>query len=381
MIKYYKTFFMLKKEDREFKQEKDPLGYVRIEVREGRGRLSCHVSNLKTENLKYKLYIMKVNKQNIVPFCFGCIQLKEGEAELQKKFEPSNVGGTGIPIEYFNVVALVAESLDDDDIICPLAAYKKEKLDWKGKLKNFLSRQKVTKEKDILEKGSLDKKNECDKCENMNKTSEKVKNDSENKIFADKNFKSYKKEVEKSIKFEKEKNDKNVEIKNSSKVMDKSIDSKEKKSETDIKKEGEKSQGIDVKEVFSRLIADFDQSFKKINPFRVERKDYRWWQIVSPVHLNNIFYKLNIRIPILFNPLVMMAHFKYKHIIAGIYEDEKKDLRYVVCGIPGLYRVDEKPFGEMCRWAQVEGEDSQYGAFGYWLVYINPKTGRMLSDD
>ena len=77
----------------------------------------------------------------------------------------------------------------------------------------------------------------------------------------------------------------------------------------------------------------------------------------------------------------MMAHFKYRHMIVGLYEDQKKNLQYVVCGIPGLYWVDEKPFGEMCRWAQVEGDKPRYGAFGYWLIYINPTTGRILSNN
>ena len=77
----------------------------------------------------------------------------------------------------------------------------------------------------------------------------------------------------------------------------------------------------------------------------------------------------------------MMSYFKYKHMIVGLYEDRKKKLKYIVCGIPGLYWVDENPFGEVCRWAQVEGDKPRYGAFGYWLIYINPATGRILSNN
>ncbi len=88
MVKYYKTFFILKEEDRGFKEDKNPSGYVKIEAREGKGRLDCHVSNLKCQNLKYKLYIMKVDDKDIVPFCLGYINLKGREGELIKYFDP-----------------------------------------------------------------------------------------------------------------------------------------------------------------------------------------------------------------------------------------------------------------------------------------------------
>jgi len=97
---------------------------------------------------------------------------------------------------------------------------------------------------------------------------------------------------------------------------------------------------------FEELVAKFDRCFEKCNPFMSGRKDYRWWKIASPVHLNNILYQMKVDVPILFNPLVLMAHFKYRHLIVGTYEDKARNLRYIVCGVPGVYWVDEKPFGK-----------------------------------
>ena len=129
------------------------------------------------------------------------------------------------------------------------------------------------------------------------------------------------------------------------------------------------------------LSRQFDVTFERYSPFMVKRSDYSWWKVASPVHLNNILFTFGIKIPVLFNPLVLMAHYKYKHLIVGLYRDAQRDKDYVVCGIPGVYWVDEKPFGNACRWAQVEGNTPTYGAFGYWVVYINPKTGKILSVD
>ena len=87
MVKYYKTFFILKEEDRGFKEDKNPSGYRKIE-QEGKGRLDCHVSNLKCQNLKYKLYIMKVDDKDIVPFCLGYINLKGREGNCKNILTP-----------------------------------------------------------------------------------------------------------------------------------------------------------------------------------------------------------------------------------------------------------------------------------------------------
>jgi hypothetical protein len=385
MINYYKTFFILNEEDRGFKEGENPLGYVKIEAREGKGRLNCHVSNLKCQNLKYKLYIMKVDEQNIVPFSLGYINLKGREGELQKHFDPSNVGGTGISIEHFNVAAVLVDSSFEDNIICPLAAYKDKKIEWRNKLKrSFNTGSLLKKENTIIERkdnGVIDNKETSIK--DNKKTSIK-----DNKETSTKDNKEIN---EKAIKFEKEKNDKDIEVeKNLTEKYEKLIFKNEikyegaklKETEFDIKTEDVRDKDVETKEnYFKKLEEQFHQIFKKIKPFRVERKDYRWWQIINPVDLNNIFYRFNIKVPVLFNPLVIMAHFKYKHMMVGLYEDKKKNLRYVVCGIPSLYWVDEKPFGEMCRWAQVEGDKPRYGAFGYWLIYINPATGRILSNN
>lgn len=128
----------------------------------------------------------------------------------------------------------------------------------------------------------------------------------------------------------------------------------------------------------SRLRAILDLNFEVSDPFHSKRSDYEWWKITNPVNLNNILYQNNIRSPLMFNPAVMLAHYKYHHLIVGIFT-RKDGLKYVVCGVPGMHMVDRKPFGDMSKWVQADGGRSRYGAFGYWLVYINPNDGKILN--
>lgn len=128
-----------------------------------------------------------------------------------------------------------------------------------------------------------------------------------------------------------------------------------------------------------RLRIELDNNFERYDPFHVKRSDYSWWKVTNPVNLNNILYQCNIRSPLLFNPAVMVSHFKYRHFIIGIYTDRMRQREYVVCGVFGMHMVDRKPFGDMCKWVQTEGTRPKYGAFGYWIVYLDPATGNILS--
>jgi hypothetical protein len=126
------------------------------------------------------------------------------------------------------------------------------------------------------------------------------------------------------------------------------------------------------------LEEELDRSFDLCDPFHSRRSDYKWWRAENPVNLNNMFYLSSIRSPLMFNQAVMTAHYKYKHLIIGIFT-HKTGQRYIICGVPGMYMVDPNPFGEMGKWVQAEGNRQRYGAFGYWLLYIDPKDGSVIS--
>ncbi|TYQ16816.1 UNVERIFIED_CONTAM: hypothetical protein Cloal_3391 [Acetivibrio alkalicellulosi] len=349
-LKYYRTFLILNREDSSLNEGKDSLGYLKIEVIEEKAKVNCQVSNLNEDNRGYKLYIMKVEDESIIPYCLGEVCVCGNSGQLSRIVDANNVGGTGVSIDKFNVAAVIINSLHEktNNIACLAAAYKNQKIQWKNKFKTYISSQGDNKEEKPREK---EEKLKCDKTNSENRKDTVT-------------------EIQKTINLQTENNDINYENdridldhNNQYKKNDKTIDN------------------VDNKVSLDKVLKGFDSYFERVSPFNIERKDYKWWRVISPVHLNNIFYQLNIKIPVLFNPMVMMAHFKYRHIITGIYEREKDNVFYLVCGIPSLYKIDEKPFGNMCRWAQIEGKNPRYGSFGYWLIYINPKNGNILNDD
>ncbi|HOP92738.1 MAG TPA: hypothetical protein PLP24_05125 [Acetivibrio thermocellus] len=426
-FKYHRSFLIFTHEDSRNGEGREPSGYVKIEIRDGRGKLCCQVSNLRESNdAVYKLYLINVDEAGLKAACPGVIDLAKGKGELIWNFDPANIDGTGMSVCDINVAAVILENNNEryiDNILCPLAAYKNGKIEWRQKMKKFLNKQRAqeaeeTEERQDFEEaqetGESQRTQDIPKKEEMQKTerAQRTKDDAMPKTGSEKsedggkigediasgneNIEDKNKNMIESVQ-RKEDNksgadtiveengrggvsdddERKTKIEAENEVEDKN--EKENENETESKDEfgNKRKAGSEIN--FEELVAKFDRCFEKCNPFMSGRKDYRWWKIAGPVHLNNILYQMKVDVPILFNPLVLMAHFKYRHLIVGTYEDKARNLRYIVCGVPGVYWVDEKPFGKICRWAQVDGNVPKYGAFGYWLVYINPNTGEILN--
>ena len=126
----------------------------------------------------------------------------------------------------------------------------------------------------------------------------------------------------------------------------------------------------DLKEIFGKY-------FERCNPFNTDRKDYMCGLAESPVHLNNTLSGIGIKIPDILSQKVIMAHFKYRHLIVGTYSRNLEHTDYIVWGVPGMRSVDEKPFEEG-RWVLAERNGVKYGSFGYWLLYIDANTKKPL---
>ncbi len=146
----------------------------------------------------------------------------------------------------------------------------------------------------------------------------------------------------------------------------------------DESKEGKQS-GEDRERSFNiqLLRQELDNSFEEYNPFRTRNRSFTWWKINSPGFLNNILFRNNIKTYLLFNPKVMLAHYKYRYIILGIKNNKQLGREKLICGIPGVYNIDDNPFNSVGSWVQMEGFRPKYGAFGYWIVMLDPRTGKL----
>lgn len=394
-IQYKRIFQMLKQEDLGFGTNQDPSGYVKIEVRENTGSMTLVVENLREAfgKFEYKVHLLMGKNENISIVSIGNINVQNNRGELFWEFNPLNVGMTGIPMNEFIAVAVVVDekNQNNNSIICPLAGYKDKKIAWREKLADVINNNvSINTKEDIKEEFIVRKQNitreensfldaldskSINEIEEINAIPDQVTEEAEGDI-------TKKNEAELNEVF----------------AIHENMKSCSEKDKVDCAYQGNLkgynpcehcNMHADRKNIPSavtgmvsmeKLKENLTKCFEVYNPFGSKRRDYFWWKISNPVYLNNLLYQCNIRSPILFNPRVMMAHFKYRHIIFGIYTDNLRKREYLVCGVPGTYNKDENsPFGEMCKWVQLEGNKPKQGSFGYWLAYVDAKTGKLIN--
>lgn len=444
---FQRSFLIFHEEDRGYGIGRGPSGYIKIEIRDGRGRLYAFVKDLRNEQL-YKLYLIKPGEPDSKVAYAGPVPVEKNKGELKWEFDPGNVGMADSGIDFFEAAVILAEEKNSEtfQIVCPLAAYRDKKVSWRQSLKNAIN-VKISKQQDEIRINgdSYEALENKGKIDNNESAADAIEDSRPN--MTDAEMQEASNAETKEISGPEAKVASNAEIINSDAVsftQSRSMTGVSEKenvepinnpechsihSETNSSNEGQED-GIDgdtMKEpglqgsigcTFSnnnfcgaepyvtdnpcaasslnnrniegkktqkaavdlrKLKQIFDQYFEKYDPFQNKRRDYDWWKVGSPVHLNNLLYQYDIKTPLLFNPAVMMSHFKYRHMIVGVYTDSSRNLEYIVCGIPAVYESDSRPFGDTCRWVQLESGRPRYGAFGYWLVYIDPNTGKFLN--
>ncbi len=400
---FKRNFLILKQEDVGYADMREPSGFIKIEIKDGKGRLFASVKNLRENKVgsNYIVYMLSCTPKQVCSVCTGSIALTKSQGELEWYFDPENVSSTGKRIGEFNIFAVISIQRDkqEDAFICPLVAYRGKEVVWRDRVKGALHSLRTSEnEYGIYERNQKEFYKgivEDNAGINSNKTFRKEESGKYN--FRDSegiDKKDSRNEIPRS-----ESGSDNITgcIYNNGLNYSQEEqyagynpcancfaanfkDVKYTNGEVPVSSKTDTNPSNTYEENLEQLGKVFDRCFEPNDPFGSNRKDYRWWKVASPISLNNVLYQCNIRTtPLLFNPVVMMSHFKYRYIIIGIYCDKQKEKEYIVCGIPGVNGIDERPFGDMCRWVQLEGSKLNYGTFGYWIAYIDPRTGNFQS--
>lgn len=463
---FKRSFWLFENEDSGYELGQKPNGYIKTEERDGKGKLWLSVQNLKKAAGKYtyELILLRAAGSRFVMACMGILEDGNNGYSLETSFDAGNVAGTGVRLQDFDTAAVLVKSADKDAVrvICPLAAYKSVKAEWRSRISagcspsgrtaaivsDIKSVPASTAEYKKIESKYVPAENKpsvninessrkmfeenlgADTAEGLTEAESNLNGPSENYEITDSDMReetNLREEVdlreEKSIPEESVKSDIPVHMANQDEAGNKPEYEKPRRPlNEDIKPQEAANQAFEnvntscvymnggmcgghLKEGVSnpcsgcraysnppmqekkesglgninKLKELLEANFEKCDPFNSNRSDYKWWKVANPVNLNNLLYECNIRSPLLFNPNVMMSHYKYRHLIIGIFTDRQTKNEYLVCGVPGMHMVDKRPFDDLCRWVQFEGSKPLYGAFGYWLVYIDPKTGRLIT--
>ncbi len=330
---YRRQLLMLYQEDAGFGSEpgKKPAGFLKLEIKGGMGLLTSLVQNLrdiKDEGMVYKGFIGA--SEGPVFVVTGTIPVDgRGRGESAWRFDPDNVGGTGYDIDRFDVFGVMALRPGDRSlgIVLPLSGHiGKPKRDWKELLRKSLAGDADGTTRENREPDKTPEKDAPAAADA--KAAERPAGHPETA------------EVVHKLKHE---------------DMTAKPGTLESRQAAEVLGESETSPGLQQigpealkHSGLERIIEEALSLYPRVQPFEQPERDCRWWRINSYNYLFGVKYRRN----------------------GGI--------GYYIYGIPGIYHTQAQMQMEaygFLGWRPLKGEGRTPGDSGYWLAYVDAKTG------
>lgn len=366
------------------KQDKS-RGYVRLDIRGIKGNILVSVENPGDVKATSEVYLYKdrVNKIKL-----GDINSKKGMIKKLLTFGSNNA------IEDYNICAVVRDKkivmysnlfnaispdqirkleADDQDTINEEIANLEdtspevvpEPMETAAEIKKPNTEEVKTFKEVIKEEKVSEKKTEVTEEETKiaeeTKTVEETKTIEEEKKFAAEPIK--KTTVSSAVN------------------IDENITEPEKNEEP---KEAVQSQARKYRNKFDESLYNVLKDYKQVEPLSVKINNFNWWYIpYDETGVRNGFLPYYNQIISSYYPYPMSNRVttcsglmkKYGHYVFGIYKENGEIVKFVY-GVPGEFTKEEQPYKGITgfkNWSYSNKEN--YDKHGYWLAFVNPKTG------
>lgn len=393
---YSRQSIILSEQDGGFRADnsKVPAGYSKIEVRSGNGILTAFAQNLKyfaDGSYIYKFFIAKTDPQPVLLDLGTLVIDDRGKGEGVWKFDAHNVGNTGHGIDKFNLFGVMAYKDENGvkGLICPLAGSSgKMPARWREALEDDFAGY----DKDYTANEAMEERSGCREPE---------KEDGERPAGLDKDtpeFQDAEIPVQETKDIEEENSETPVRETESIEEENAEIPAQETENterEEEIFPEADYAKAAGEKDEYVQEIdvpggaGDYDAkalekngaeaiqdygaqnlswedanpglqeymshmlgSFPKVDPFEVPLENCVWWKINT---------------------------FDY---IFGIMDDRARKLIYYAYGVPGINDSQIKKQMEIYgfySWRPAKREEKRQGDYGYWLAFVDARTGILVN--
>jgi len=393
---------------------REPNGYCKIEVRDGKGRVSTYIQGLKPLNdgTMYRVYLISAQNNKSLGIPIGWLDINNrGRGECRWEFNPDNLEGTGLAIEDFNVGAIIIKGDKINELIAPIVGYKDREVLWKKGFKDFsVHRNNVDEDKSETSK-KIQNSIDTTKEEKIIKEPIKIQQNKEEKIDDTKNI-----ILDKEIILNKEITDENKsEIPIQSEIEQEKTDMMQiPKQAQDTIKESNTNDTQDVNKekvnphkIFNDMVSKFYaemaelekykilssedkklldleldtkektvddieymfQNNENIIPFERANKAIKWIK-VAPFELVTLDLPTWTYIK---HQFINAAWKKYKYLILGRYSNPQNTNYSYILGIPDTYDEKYSPIAQSLGFKKficAKGRIFQKGDMGYWLMEL-----------
>ncbi|EJE7234587.1 hypothetical protein FC820_13105 [Clostridium sporogenes] len=403
--KNYSRYFIILEEDEKgysLGVDKSASGYVKLENKNGKCKISYYVQNIKKQSSPYHMVLICNKKGSKDIIKIGEMNIDEyGRADICYEYPVDNIGNCGINADKISGAAIV--KFLDSNIISVMSGFSTTDIPaWKS---FSIIESKERKKEDIKEekvnKTIFDKYEET--IEEIKTKDNNINKDEDNKVESvqehkEKNLHSENREKVKDIK---ESNEKDLDSKDREKDGDikgfneKDLDNEDREKGKDIEESNEK----DLEKTKKAIEENEDKKRNKQNiPIGLEGKYFR--SLVEDLDTvdnitdeikNCIWYKMDVKdeddmrntcnydkFMVLYNPMLGYYSYikKHGHYILGYKCDSSGNMKYLVYGIPGDKTRKDQPFkGKSGFVTWIESKENN---LGYWLMFYDYKTNNIL---
>ncbi|GAE00511.1 hypothetical protein CBO05C_0201 [Clostridium botulinum B str. Osaka05] len=402
--KNYSRYFIILEEDEKgysLGVDKSASGYVKLENKNGKCKISYYVQNIKKQSSPYHMVLICNKKGSKDIIKIGEMNIDEyGRADICYEYPVDNIGNCGINADKISGAAIV--KFLDSNIISVMSGFSTTDIPaWKS---FSIIESKERKKEDIKEekvnKTIFDKYEET--IEEIKTKDNNINKDEDNKVESvqehkEKNLHSENREKGKDIK---ESNEKDLDSEDREKDRDsedreKDLDSEDREKSKDIEESNEK----DLEKIKKAIGKNENEKRNKQNiPIGLEGKYFR--SLVDDLDTvdnitdeikNCIWYKMDVKdeddmrntcnydkFMVLYNPMLGYYSYikKHGHYILGYKCDSSGNMKYLVYGIPGDKTRKDQPFkGKSGFVTWIESKENN---LGYWLMFYDYKTNNIL---
>lgn len=333
---FLRKFIILNKQS-----ERNLKGHVRLEARGVKSRIALAIEGKTKEEVTRRLFIVSNEKNKFKEVELGRVEVnKNGKGVFELVVNSNSVKNSQIPISDFNVLLLKEiDAKGNEKVVLAGYIYRDD-----NTIESIINKQKTNKVR-------LKSQNEEVEMAPIVKQARKVK------------------VVEEAEKTEEVKKIQEVQ---EEKEVEETIESKQVEEEKlEVKNQVEKDKA--ETSIFNIL-----KNFEETDPFKRKLARYRWWEIKNtnkdkllPYH--NYLNASQTKHKDKYTDCETQIE-KYQKYLFGIAENKGKITHYIY-GIPGRYERKEHPHGGATGFVSwIESKDKS----GYWLLYINANTGKIV---
>lgn len=386
---YNRFFIIFQEEDKGYGigPDRPPTGYVKVETKGDKGKVTVYAQNLKPfedGECLYKCYLISHQDKKDDVVYLGIMNIDElGRGESSWESGAENAFESKVSVEKFNAAAIVVESKGIDRLVAPLAGYmSKEKFEWRSKMP--VKHQKQEAEV-YVEAPVQQVSEEAKKFEVYERQVEEIAS----KVEAQKALETAKtdeiepEDVRKPDEVIEEKTEEDLERKH--KQKDKSHPCSE--------HGGKGPSHYDPRTMLKKFLEDILEDCEELDMSK-RIKDCRMWKIDMKKYSKDMHkvYKFPCYDLVFYlmmnNPYCNYNNYikKHGHYLFGIqYEKDddrqgRRSVRRLVFGIPGVNAPADQPFQGVTgfiTWTPSKDNSSE----GYWLMAYDPMTGLVTSLD